>query len=60
MANTTGGYTMVKPIFKDRKFQGKDKAMQDEARQTVISKRLKRMSQEKTQKTDDAKSSFKY
>lgn len=51
---------MVKPIFKDRKIQDKDRMMQEESRQAVISKRLKRMSQEKTEKTDAAKSSFKY
>lgn len=59
MANTTG-YTTVKPIFKDRKVQNRGRMMEEESRQAAISKRLKRLSQEKTEKTDAAKSSFKY
>ena len=60
MANTVNNYSIVKPIFKDRKIQSKNKMAEEESRQAAISKRLKRMSDEKSKTSDNAKMPFKY
>jgi hypothetical protein len=60
MANTTG-YTMYKPVFRERKPPtDENKTAAKDSRQAAIAKRLKRLSEEKTQNTDAAKSPTKY